>query len=588
MGNRCYKSHSQCINIMNTTSVQKCYPSEANAATALSSSRRWLTLLLIVLSAIGFRLLNLDADPPGWYIPHDVGLQIDEGYKTLDARNRIVFGDTHWNANDDYPGWSKASPFTQQSYYLAFKARGLELASARLVSVIMFGAFILMVAAVTSRIWGASAALLATFMIAIDPAIFSFSRVALFEIDLIVFTFMGFFLLILVKPHQHVLAVCILVVFGLLAGFTVKMSGLVYVAPACAVIALAFVLDKRFARFRTRKSLMIVSLLVLALLVVLFLARDIWIRRVAGGVSEIIAHPQVIFWNNIAELSPFLVTTAYLCIIHTIAENSQLLRRNLFRMALAATVVLAPVLLNLFGYNPPRYSVPIVPAAIMIVVDWFYRQGRASQPLKSWHELQKAEQILVVGLILMTVLSLMNVANSYLVSPFSDDYSGFSKSGLLWTFPLVAAATLTMLYRYKQVLSEIQLKTAIKLSFVAYLLMSIGITGLNVASPSYDSQTVRTQLVKNVEDGRSIAGDWAPFFAVESKIPSLYVNWVFNRAESIEKIQPNYFLASDIWNDQTSLTVLRENPRVTVGEPITLGKYYRADIKLYPLSYMAD
>jgi hypothetical protein len=545
-------------------------------------------LLLIVLTAIGARLLNLDADPPGWYIPHDVGLQIDEGYKTLDARNRIVFGDTHWNANDDYPGWSKGSPFTQQSYYLAFKAWGLELASARLVSVILFGAFILLVAAVTTHFWGAGAALLATFMIAIDPALFSFSRVALFEMDLIVFTFIGFFLLMLVKPHQHVLAISILAVFGLMAGLAVKMSGLVYVAPACAIIALAFVLDERFARFRTRKSLVIVSLLALTLLMVLFLARGIWVRRVAGGISEIIAHPQVIFWNNIAELSPFLATTAYLCIIHSIAENSQLLRRNLFRMAMAATVVLAPVLLNLFGYNPPRYSVPIVPAAIMIIVDWFYRQAQASQPLKSWHEMQKPEQILVAGLIVMTVLSLMNVANTYLVSPFSDDYSGFSKAGMLWTFPLAAAAILAVLYHYRQKLGEIQLKAAIKLSFVAYLLMSIGITGLNVASPSYDSQIVRTKLLEKVENGRSIAGDWAPFFAAESNIPSLYVNWVFNRAEKIEQTRPDYFLFSNNWNDQTSLMAIRENPRITVGEPVPLGNYYRADIKLYPLSYLAD
>ncbi len=588
MGIRRYRTHPECTDTMNTTSLQKCYPSEANPATALSSSRRWLMLLIIILTAIGVRLLNLDADPPGWYIPHDVGLQIDEGYKTLDARNRIVFGDTHWNANDDYPGWSKGSPFTQQSYYLAFKAWGLELASARLVSVIMFGAFLLMVAAVTARFWGPSAALLATFMIAVDPALFSFSRVALFEIDLIVFTFIGFFLLLLVKPHQHVLAISILAVSGLVAGLTVKMSGLVYVAPASAIIALAFVLDERFARFRTRKSLIIVSLLVLALLVVLFLAREIWIRRVAGGISEIIAHPQVIFWNNIAELSPFLLTTAYLCIIHTIAENSQLLRRNLFRMAMAATVVLAPVLLNLFGYNPPRYSVPIVPAAIMIIVDWLYRQGQASPPLKSWHEMRKTEQIFVAGLIVMTILSLMNVANSYLVTPFSDDYSGFSKAGLLWTFPLVAAATLAMLYRYRLVLSDVHLKTVIKLSLIAYVVMSIGITGLNVASPSYDSQTVRTKLVENVEDGRSIAGDWAAFFAAESNIPSLYVSWVFNRAESIEKVRPDYFLFSDIWNDQTSLEVIRENPGVTVGEPIALGNYYRADISLYPLSYLAD
>ena len=167
------------------TSLQKLDHSAADSVTQLSSSRTWLLLTLIVLVAIAARLPNLDADPPGWYIPADVGLQIDEGYKTLDARNRIVFGDTHWNPNDDYPGWSKRSPFTQQSYYLAFNAWGLELASARLVSVMIFSCFLMMVAAAVSRHLSPGAALLAVTMLAIDPALFSFSRVALFEIDLI-------------------------------------------------------------------------------------------------------------------------------------------------------------------------------------------------------------------------------------------------------------------------------------------------------------------------------------------------------------------------------------------------------------------
>jgi hypothetical protein len=94
--------------------------------------------------------------------------------------------------------------------------------------------------------------------------------------------------------------------------------------------------------------------------------------------------------------------------------------------------------------------------------------------------------------------------------------------------------------------------------------------------------------LEKVENGRSIAGDWAPFFAAESNIPSLYVNWVFNRAEKIEQTRPDYFLFSDNWNDQTSLMVIRENPRITVGEPVPLGNYYRAEIKLYPLKYILE
>ncbi len=573
---------------MNTSSVQKLDQSTANAFTKLSSQRTWLLLVLVALVAIGVRVPNLDADPPAWYIPHDVGLQIDEGYKTLDARNRILFGDTHWNANDGYPGWSKGSPFTQQSYYLAFKAWGLELASARLVSVMVFSGFLVMLVAVVSRYLSAGAALLAATMLAVDPALFSFSRVALFEIDLILFTYTGLFLLTLVKPHQHVLAIAILAVAGLTAALAVKMSGLVYVAPACAMIALAFAFDERFARFRTRRSLVIVGLLSLAGLLVLFLARGIWMRRVAGGVSEIIAHPQVVLWNNIAELSPLLITTAYLCLIHTIAADSQILRRNLFRMALAATVVLAPVLLNLFGYNPPRYSVPIVPAAILVIVDWFYRQQTEKQTLRPWNALSRVERCSIIVLVVMIVQSLLSVVNSYLVAALFRENAGLNKDTMLWVYPVLALIVLGLIYRNRNYPRGDQLKACIVASLLGYLAMSMVITGTKFAAPSFDSQTVRSNLERYVPAGKSVAGDWAPFFAAESRIPALYVNWIINRAEGIEKIRPDYFLFSDIWNDQTSLAAIQQNPAVIVGAPVDLGHYYRADIRLYPLTYIGD
>ncbi len=574
---------------MNTSSVQKLDQSTANAFTKLSSQRTWLLLVLVALVAIGVRVPNLDADPPAWYIPHDVGLQIDEGYKTLDARNRILFGDTHWNANDGYPGWSKGSPFTQQSYYLAFKAWGLELASARLVSVMVFSGFLVMLVAVVSRYLSAGAALLAATMLAVDPALFSFSRVALFEIDLILFTYTGLFLLTLVKPHQHVLAIAILAVAGLTAALAVKMSGLVYVAPACAMIALAFAFDERFARFRTRRSLVIVGLLSLAGLLVLFLARGIWMRRVAGGVSEIIAHPQVVLWNNIAELSPLLITTAYLCLIHTILADSQILRRNLFRMALVATVVLVPILLNLFGYNPPRYSVPIVPAAILVIVDWFYRQQTSKQTLRSWAALTRLERYTIIVLVVMIVQSLLSVVNSYLVvALLLGENAGLSKDAMLWAYPVLALIVLGLIYRNRNYLRGDQLKACIVASFFGYLTMSMVITGTKFAAPSFDSQTVRSNLERYVPGGKSVAGDWAPFLAAESDIPALYVNWAVNRAEGIERIRPDYFLVSDIGNDRMSLEIIGANPRVTVGKPIPLGNYYRADIKLYPLTYLAN
>jgi hypothetical protein len=354
------------------------------------------------------------------------------------------------------------------------------------------------------------------------------------------------------------------------------------------MIALAFAVDERFARFRTRRNLVLVTILALLALFALFLARGIWVRRVAAGASEIVAHPQVILWNNVAELSPLLITTAYLCLIHTIATDSQLLRRNLFRLALVATVVLVPVLLNLFGYNPPRYSVPVVPAAILVIADWFYRQQTSPLPLRHRAELSRVEHIAIGLLGVMIIQSLLSVGNSYLLAPVFGEDAALSKETLLWAFPALSLLVLGLLYRSRGYLRENRLRTCIAASLIGYLAMSVAITGTQFAAPSFDSQAVRSNLQRQVPAGKSVAGDWAPFFAAESRIPALYVNWTINRAEGIEKIRPDYFLFSDIWNDQTSLAAIQQNPAVVVGSPVDLGHYYRADIRLYPLTYIGD
>jgi len=91
-------------------------------------------ILLLVLFISGLKLVNLDADPPPWFID-ELGFKIDEGYKTLSPRNLAIFGKTHWNAEDEYYGWMKNSAITQWPYYWSFSILGSELRNARMVSI---------------------------------------------------------------------------------------------------------------------------------------------------------------------------------------------------------------------------------------------------------------------------------------------------------------------------------------------------------------------------------------------------------------------------------------------------------------------
>jgi hypothetical protein len=70
--------------------------------------------MLAILGVVLIHTINLGSDAPkGLPAEQDYGIYVDEGYKTLSARNMDVFGTTRWHPLDEYHGWLSASPVTQ-------------------------------------------------------------------------------------------------------------------------------------------------------------------------------------------------------------------------------------------------------------------------------------------------------------------------------------------------------------------------------------------------------------------------------------------------------------------------------------------
>src|SRR5690606_4871431 len=117
----------------------------------------------------------------------DIGLRVDEGYKTLAPRNLALFGQPQWSEADEYHGWFDGSPLTQSALLLTFRVAGAELLTARVTAMVYFLALALMILWGTRQLlsplqWTALAVLLA-----LEPYLFFFSRVALFEVALAAF-----------------------------------------------------------------------------------------------------------------------------------------------------------------------------------------------------------------------------------------------------------------------------------------------------------------------------------------------------------------------------------------------------------------
>jgi hypothetical protein len=83
--------------------------------------------LLCLIGGFGvFHLFFINADTPA-SLTYGAGTYCDEGYKTLSARNMVLFGDTHWTELDEYAGWVKGSPVTFYFNYLMFNVFGVFL-----------------------------------------------------------------------------------------------------------------------------------------------------------------------------------------------------------------------------------------------------------------------------------------------------------------------------------------------------------------------------------------------------------------------------------------------------------------------------
>jgi hypothetical protein len=76
--------------------------------------RKQCFFLVCMLLYFAAHLYLINADTPVNFgaVTFDGGAYCDEGYKTLDARNWILYGNIKWTDTDEYPGWLNDSPLT--------------------------------------------------------------------------------------------------------------------------------------------------------------------------------------------------------------------------------------------------------------------------------------------------------------------------------------------------------------------------------------------------------------------------------------------------------------------------------------------
>ncbi|HOW83131.1 MAG TPA: glycosyltransferase family 39 protein [Spirochaetota bacterium] len=162
-------------------------PEHDDALFARMNRRLPIALLLCFALFIGMRSLFITADPPQ-DLSISGALYSDEGFKTLAARNQVLFGDYKWTPIDEYDNWGKKSPAATEVFAFMFRRFGTGFASIRAVSVIYSILTILALYLFMLRNFGRNEALAGCILYGISFFTVMMNRTGLYE------THMNFYL----------------------------------------------------------------------------------------------------------------------------------------------------------------------------------------------------------------------------------------------------------------------------------------------------------------------------------------------------------------------------------------------------------
>jgi hypothetical protein len=539
-----------------------------------------LVLCVVLALVAGIRLIHLSADPPRSLYSASAGEFVDEGYKTLSARNLVLFGTTHWNEFDDYPGWAEGSPITQLAYVLCFRLFGPQLASARLFSVVCFAAFLVGFTIASRQHYSLTTQLLGILLLGFVHTLFIFSRVALIEMPLVLVIYIPVFATLRYLDQRHLSRIIVtLLVATVVATKGLKQAALLYLLPIYGAYMLVV-----WSRFRSKRIVWMLGGIGAALVAgLLFAMRKTWSHRLDIEPLEVIRD---LFSNPLLETSPFLVAAGLVVVSHfmLVVDRRELL--VLYRHSLIAIAVGVPFLLCLFPYHPLRYFVPCVPAFVLLVVEWFH--------LEAWRlpvldRLGPARSAIGLGCLIGASGAVLTGVNRFFLAPLFTGLAArpgvAAPIQLRFLIPiaiLVGSGLWLVLKRYIS-------RRHLRISMIGLVSIACLINGFQairfLADPSYQQIRVSSDLESRMGDGTSLAGDWAPFFALGTQIPALYMNDVFNRVERLPLVRPDYLLSADTPLTTEILLRVDDLPGVEYGPAVYEAVYIDHRIALYPLEY---
>jgi len=281
--------------------------------------------------------------------------------------------------------------------------------------------------------------------------------------------------------------------------------------------------------------------------------------------------------------TPFVVVLGLLVTVHGLITCQSDFSKGFYRKGLIFLILLGPLLLALFR-APLRFYVPLIPAYILITLEWINLRIWKS-PLKT----HSNRSLLLLGFALVFLMAFYTgmAINDVVLSQITiGDDPGLTMTRVFQFFTPVAFLVSLLIWRFRSFFfsRKIVLLTAAvySLFFAAHSTYRLGTF---FYQPTFDGRHIRANLARLIPQHKSVAGDWAPELTLGTEVRTLYTDRNFNKASRVLEITPDYFLNSESPDDAVWLEELSRVPQVTLGSPIFESPYVGKKVSLHPLIY---
>jgi len=555
-------------------------PPKSNQLATRTQTAVWGTFILALIVLLSIRMVNLEADTPSSLWTVSFGPHVDEGYKTLDARNLYLSGATHWNDEDDYPGWTRRSPITQLGFYSAFRLLGQKLGSARLVTIAWFLLMMVVFTHTMKNRYEPGVVLLGLALLGMNHTLFLFSRIALFELPITCLVFIPVFLFAKYSVDHSRILIGITLGFLLVGTLGVKASTLLYFLPVLA--ALVVVLRRRAPADRI--LVVTVPTLITAIALATYFHSS-WMPRL--GQMDI---PMIREWlaSPLAQATPLLVGAGLLAAGHSLLLDWRSFLRDPYKAALLALMVGGPLLLAQFRYHPLRYYIPILPAYPLLTLEWLAdRNWKRPIPEK----VPAATAVVVVSLMAWGLIATGIGLNRFALNlalpgnVATPEFVGPVRVRVLAGSAL-ALAILLWAGRRRLFRSGVWAVSILGLLSLS-LSHDIWQDSKFLLGPDFSRQQISAEIEEILPGGASVAGEWAPLFAIGTDLEALYMNQVFNAPDRIGEVRPDFVLVSETSGMNDFLEQISMQPGVSVTDSTYESEYAGRRIAIYPIQYSA-